>query len=328
MTRSSSDITVVTPTYLRPAEAVGLLQNLGEQTRLPAAVIVVDGAPSDQKATEYAVTDLIPNLPFPCRYIRHGGGTAIQRNVGIQAANTEFIALVDDDIRLEPRFFEEIAAAFERDPERKVGAVVGYRTNQHFSADVQRWRWYRRLRLFTTYEPGRYDFESGYPINVNMQPPFTGVREIDFTTTSCCVWRREVFDSGLSFDPFFRDYGVLEDAHFSLRAAKTWKLWQCGDARCEHLHAEGGRPRSRAKGYKCVVNYYYVFQSVGGPLSLRRQFRFWRFQGFELVRVFSSGLRRGRLSDMMEFLGRIEGILFVALGSFGRQLNQLGSSER
>ena len=43
-------------------------------------------------------------------------------------------------------------------------------------------------------------------------------------STSCAVWRREiVVDSGLRFDPFFRDFGVLEDAHFSLRARR--KKW-------------------------------------------------------------------------------------------------------
>ncbi|MCI0336623.1 MAG: glycosyltransferase [Acidobacteria bacterium] len=314
--RTISEITIVTPTFRRPAEVAELLDNLRHQSLLPAEIILVDGAPPEETATEEVVKTVTSTLPFPCRYIRRGGGTAVQRNTGIENAKTPYIALIDDDIRPEPDFLEQITRAFADDRERKVGGIVGYRTNQHFDTNVQRWRWYRRLRFFSTYEPGRYDFTSGYPINVNLQPPFSGIREVDFMTTSCAVWRRDVFDSGLSFDPFFRDYGMLEDAHFSLRAGRQWKLWQCGDACCLHLHSPHGRPPSRKIGYKCVVNYYYVFQDVVRPLTWRHRLRFWRFQAFELLRVFSSAIRRRRWSDVMEFWGRIEGIFAIARGEY------------
>ena len=231
------------------------------------------------------------------------------------AAAGAFIAFIDDDVRLDPRFFETIASAFEGDKERRVGGIVGYRTNQHFDLnDRLRWRWYRRLGLLTTYEPGRYDFQSGYPINANMQPPFSGVRKVDFMTTACAMWRREVFDSGLRFDPFFSNYGVLEDAHFSLRAGRNWGLWQCGDAHCRELHSAGGRVESRSIGYKCVVNYYYVFRDIVQPLTWRHRLRFWRFQAFEMLRIAGSAIRRRRLSDLSELQGRLEGVLAVARG--------------
>lgn len=307
-------VTVVTPTFRRPREVAELLDNFSRQTLLPAEVILVDGAPPGETATEEVVRPRLSRMPFPCRYVRHEGGTAIQRNVGIEMARSPLIALIDDDIRLEPDFLERVAAIFAEDREQAVGGVVGYRANQQFDPNVQRWRWYRRLRFFSTYEPGRYDYRSGYPINVNLQAPFHGVREVDFMTTSCAVWRREVFASGLSFDPFFRDYGMLEDAHFSLRAKRRWKLLQCGDARCLHLHSPGGRVSSRRIGYKCVVNYYYVFRDIAGPLDWRRQLRFWRFQLFELARVFLSFLRRRRKADLWEVGGRLEGIAAVMRG--------------
>ena len=169
---------------------------------------------------------------------------------------------------------------------KKVGGIVGYRKNQHFRAKIhQRWRWYKQLKLLKIFEPGRYDFNCGYPINNNMQPPFEGTRPVDFMTTACAVWRREVFDSGLRFDDFFQDYGVLEDAHFSLRAAKTWNLLQCGDALCEEMHSPNGRVSRRKIGYKCVVNYYFVFQDIVNPLTLKHKFRFWRYQAFEFFRI-------------------------------------------
>lgn len=309
-------ISVVTPTFRRPAELAGLLENLAGQTLLPSEVVIIDGAPPTENATAEVVSRIAGDLPFECRYVRHDRGTAIQRNAGIDLARGKFVAFVDDDVRLEPDFLENMATVFADDSERTIGGVVGYRTNQHFDArSAARWRWYRRLGLLTTFEPGRYDFQSGYPINANMQPPFTGVREVDFMTTACAVWRREVFDAGLRFDPFFRDYGVLEDAHFALRAGKEWKLLQCGDARCSELSAPNGRVDRRRIGYKCVVNYYYVFQDIVTPLNPKQKLRFWRYQAFELLRMSASAVRRQRKDDVSEVLGRIEGFCSVLGGT-------------
>lgn len=308
-------LSVVTATLRRPEEVVQLLKNLSQQTLLPSEVILVDGAPDDERETEQAVENVRASLPFPLRYLRHGGGTAIQRNVGIDQATGRFVAFLDDDIRPEPDFFRQMIEVFASDDEMKVGGIVGYRTNEYFqSEDAERWRWYRRLKLLTTYEPGRYDFACGYPINANMQSPFSGVREVDFMTTSCAMWRREVLDAGLRFDHFFRDFGVLEDAHFSLRAGREWKLLQCGDARCLHLASPRGRTDRRKIGYKCVVNYYYVFQDIAGPLTWRHKLRFWRFQAFELFRIGVSAIRRRRMDDLKELRGRLEGFLSVARG--------------
>jgi glycosyltransferase involved in cell wall biosynthesis len=233
----------------------------------------------------------------------------VQRNAGIDAARGSFIALIDDDVRLEANFLKNIMDAFVTDAEKNIGGVVGYRKNQHFSLEEsQRWRWYKRLGLLSVYEPGRYDFKSGYPINNSLQQPFTGTRRVDFMSTACAVWRREVFDSGLRFDPFFRDYGVLEDAHFSLRAGHHWALLQSGDAHCEELNSPNGRVGRRLVGYKCVVNYYYVFQDIVRPLSFTQKVRFWRFQAFELFRIASSAVRRRCWGDVLDLGGRLEGI--------------------
>jgi glycosyltransferase involved in cell wall biosynthesis len=313
-------VSVVTPTLRRPREVVELLENLGGQSHLPREILLVDGAPLEETATEEAVAALDGSHPFACHYIRHGGGTAIQRNVGIDRATGDLVAFVDDDVRLEPDFLEVMARVFAEAPDGRLGAVVGFRTNKFFpSENSERWRWYRRLRLLRIFEPGRYDRDCGYPINAGMQPPFSGVREVDFMTTACAVWNRRVFDEGLRFDPFFRDYGVLEDAHISLRAGRTWRLLQCGDAHCQELSAPGGRESSRKIGYKGVVNYYYVFKDVEGPLSLGQRFRFWRFQAFDVIRLLGSFVRRRKWGDLEHLLGKFRAFLAVITGLAYRQ---------
>ena len=308
-------VSVVTPTYHRPQELLELLENLSQQVLLPAEVIIVDGSSDDESQAAIQRVRSHTEFPFVLKYVRHEAGTSIQRNRGIEIAGGDYIALIDDDVRLDEQFLSRVVNVFEEDAASEIGGIVGYRTNRHFRLDDRsRWRWYRRLGLLSCFEPGRYDFETGYPINNNMQPPFSGIRPVDFMTTACAIWRRSVFESGLRFDPFFQDYGVLEDAHFSLQAGKQWKLVQSGDAHCVELRSPNGRVRRDKLGYKCVVNYYYVFNEVAGPLRFPHKFRFWRFQAFELARVGVSAVRRRSFDDALEVVGRIKGIFAVMRG--------------
>lgn len=302
-------ISVVTPTYKRPEKARELIENLAQQTVPIFELVLVDGAPAGEDDTHQAVEPLLEAMPYRIQYIRRGGGTAIQRNIGIDAAEGDFVSFVDDDMLLDPDFYEQMLGVFASDEKRAVGGIIGYITNQHFDMFSRaRWRWYRRLRLLTTYEPGRYDFETGLPVNRYAQPPHDGVREVDFMSTNSAIWRREVFDQGLRFDEFFRDYGVLEDAHLSLHAAKKWKLLECGRAHCRHMHASGGRIDSRKWGYKSAVNYRYVFMDIRPDRSWWNDFRFFRFQVFELVRFTAAAVRANNSTEWLRTLGKIEGI--------------------
>lgn len=304
-------ISVVTPSLDRPDEVRALLANLSEQQCRPYEIVLVDGAPESMRETEAVVAELSAGLPFPCRYIRHGGGTAVQRNVGIDAAEGDLIAFIDDDMLLEPDFFAVILDQFARDREGRVAAIAGYVTNQYLDAATSpRWRWYRRLGLFTTYEPGKFDFETGYPINRYMQPPHDGVREIDFMGTNCAVWRRQLFDDGLRFSPFFIDYGVVEDAHLALRARRrNWIIWECGRARCVHNNSPRGRANKRRIARKTAVNYRFLFVDIVPRRTLRQEVRFWRVQLVDLVRQAAAASRHGARGEWPAVVGKVEGMI-------------------
>jgi glycosyltransferase involved in cell wall biosynthesis len=308
-----AEISVVTPTLGRPDEVRELLANLAAQRTPPREVVLVDGAGPEDERTRKAVAEMAPTLPWPCRYLRRGGGTAAQRNAGIEASDGDFVAFVDDDVRLAENYFERMLEVFSADPERRIGAVAGYVTNQHLDGVTsRRWRWYRRLRLFTTYEPGRYDFATGYPINRYLQPPHDGLRDVDFMSTNNAVWRREVFASGLRFSRFFTGYGVLEDAHFALRAGRRWRLVENGLARCEHLHSPRSRVGLRQIGRMSAVNYRYVFIDLVPRRTLRQEARFWRVQLVDLLAFAAALARRPDCEGLSLVLGKLEGIVEAA----------------
>lgn len=309
--RPGARVSIVTPTLDRPDEVRALLGNLAAQTALPYELVLVDAAPPAMRDTERVVRELEPGLPYAVRYVNEGGGTAIQRNVGVDHASGDFIAFIDDDMLLDADFLERILEAFARDTERRVAAVAGYITNQHLDpARSPRWRWYRRLRLFTTYEPGRFDYQTGYPINRYMQPPHEGIREIDFMGTNCAVWRREPFDAGLRLSPFFIGYGVVEDAHLALTArSRGWLIWEYGRARCVHNHSPRTRASQRVVARKTAVNYRFLFVDIVPDRSAAQELRFWRVQLVDLARIGAAALRRGPRGDWGSVLGKLEGIV-------------------
>lgn len=307
---AGATVSVVTPTLHRPQEVAQLLADLARQSSPPHEVIVVDGAPHETQDTEEVVATLGPDLPFDCRYLRRGGGTAVQRNAGLDGARGDFIAFVDDDIRLDSTFLEIMMGVFKADERKEVGGATGYVINAHLDPKTSsRWRWYRRLRLFTTYEPGRYDYASGYPINRYLQTPHDGLREVDVMGAGCAVWRKEVFEDGLRFSLFFGGFGVLEDAHLALRARRRWKLLECGKARCVHLSSPAGRENRRILARKTAVNYRYVFIDIVSTRTWRHEVRFWRVQGFDLLRSLAYALRHRRSDDWLTVLGKAEGIV-------------------
>ena len=309
--RAGGTISVVTPTLDRPEEVRVLLSTLAAQTQIPLELVLVDAAPPGMDATQSVVQSIADSLPYQVRYIRRGGGTAIQRNIGIDAARGNFVAFIDDDIVLQPNFFAELLKVLEEDHGKEVAAVAGYITNQHIDPSRSpRWRWYRRLGLFTTYEPGRYDFQTGYPINRYLQPPHDGIREIDLMGANCAVWRREVFDRGLRFSPFFVDYGVVEDAHLALRARQAgWKILEVGRARCMEMHSPRGRVSKRSVARKTAVNYRFVFVDIVPNRTVWQEMRFWRVQLVDLARQTAWAMRRGGKKEWGAALGKIEGIV-------------------
>jgi len=202
-------ISIVTPTLRRPDQVTALLDNLTLQTYLPFELILVDGAPKEIMDTEVIAKKYSGSAPYQINYLRHGGGTAIQRNIGLEVVQGDLIAFIDDDIRLEPDFFDVLKDIYGHDKEKNIGGIAGYISNQYQDINQSfHWRVYRKLKLYTTYEPGKYDYETGYPINRYLQPPHEGVREIDFMGTNCALWRREVIDSGLRFSEFFIGYEI------------------------------------------------------------------------------------------------------------------------
>lgn len=116
-------VTVLVPTYRRPADLARCLAALQRQSRAPDEVVVV--ARADDEATHACLRDpAVPGkLPLSVALVEVPGQVAAL-NRGLDAANGDVIAITDDDAAPHQDWVERIAAAFESDARLGRSAVA------------------------------------------------------------------------------------------------------------------------------------------------------------------------------------------------------------
>jgi len=107
-------VTVLVPTYRRPADLARCLAALQRQTRAPDEVVVV--ARADDEATHTCLRDpAVPGkLPLSVALVEVPGQVAAL-NRGLDAASGDVIAITDDDAAPHPDWVARIARAFQSD---------------------------------------------------------------------------------------------------------------------------------------------------------------------------------------------------------------------
>lgn len=117
-------ISVVVPTYKRPDCLRRLLKSIASQTRLPDEVIVVDDFSClDEQYSEVIseFTLVLPSLKFTC--LAENSGAPVARNKGIDLAEGDWIALVDDDDEWMPEKLNKQVALLEAQNDIQLGFV-------------------------------------------------------------------------------------------------------------------------------------------------------------------------------------------------------------
>jgi glucosyl-dolichyl phosphate glucuronosyltransferase len=104
---------IVIPTYNRADELQETLASLAAlTTREPWETIVVDNNCSDD--TSGVVHAAAVRFPAPLRYAFEGvPGRSAALNAGIARATGEIIVTIDDDVRVEPDYLDQVGLAFE-----------------------------------------------------------------------------------------------------------------------------------------------------------------------------------------------------------------------
>ena len=109
----TSDITVVIPLYNKSAEIARAVNSALVQSMLPREIIVVDDGSTDGSG------DIVEGINSPLiRLIsQENRGVSVARNVGIEAATTKWVALLDGDDMWCADFLQTVADLIDHYPD-------------------------------------------------------------------------------------------------------------------------------------------------------------------------------------------------------------------
>ncbi|PWJ97704.1 GT2 family glycosyltransferase [Flavobacterium araucananum] len=262
---------------MRPEPLLTLLQSIRRQNLYPAEILIIDGS-TDNKTKLILDQNKIEKLKYFLVPDQERGLTK-QRNFGIAqvAPNCEIVCFLDDDTILEENYFEELIITYTLYPDAL--GVGGYITNEtnwiktnddykpsinefYFDGwkrkDGSRFVLRKRLNLDSNCLPGFSPLFS-HGRSVGFLPPSYKTYEVEQLMGGVSSFRKSVFEQ-LSFSTYFEGYGLYEDADFSLRVAKTGRLYVNTAAKLGHFHAASGRPNQYKYGKMVVRNGWYVWR--------------------------------------------------------------------
>lgn len=282
--------TLIICTYMRPNPLLKLLQSVKTQTLVPNEIIIVDGSVNTE-TKEILERNSFENLHYFLVTEKDRGLTR-QRNYGLASVekDMDIVCFLDDDTVLEPDYFEQLLKTFEIHPEAL--GVGGYISNEtpwekvaeneipkmeEFSydgwkrKDGSRFVLRKKLGLDSDCPPGFSPLFS-HGRSVGFLPPSGKVYEVEQLMGGVSAFRKSVFDN-FQFSTYFEGYGLYEDADFSLRVAKTGKLYINTAAKLSHFHNPSGRPNQCQYGNMVVRNGYYVWRVKNPNPTFKAKFK-------------------------------------------------------
>ena len=310
---------------MRPRSVVKLLQSVVHQTIIPDEILVIDG--SSNRLTEQAIFD--EKLDFSIQYFlveeSHRGLTR-QRNFGINKVSDgfELVAFLDDDLVLEPNYFEQIIQTFHQYPQA-IG-VGGIDLKDNIYTPVVPGKIYASFQYYmldgwVKKEPLRYKARKLFGLMTDLQPdlipdfshgrsgfpPNGKVYEVEHFMGGIATYKKSLFKN-LTFSQYFEGYGLYEDFDFCVRALTFGKLYVNTRSQVWHYHETDGRPNKYRYGKMVVRNGWYVWKQRFPKNSRPAKFK-WHATDFLLaqIRLLNVILGPDRKGAFQEYLGRTMG---------------------
>ncbi|KDN56039.1 glycosyltransferase family 2 protein [Flavobacterium seoulense] len=264
-------------TYMRPESLLQLLQSVQKQSLYPDEILIIDG--STNKETEKVLNqNQFQSLKYFLVDSNHRGLTR-QRNFGISKVveSSEVVCFLDDDTVLESDYFKNLLSTYKIFPDAL--GVGGYIYNEvkwgkvepnyipnsnefYFDGwkrkDGSRFVLRKKLGLDSNCPPG-YSSAYSHGRSVGFLPPSGKIYEVEQLMGGVSSFKKSVFEN-FSFSTYFEGYGLYEDADFTLRLAKTGKLYLNTRAKISHFHESSGRPNQYHYGKMVVRNGWYVWR--------------------------------------------------------------------
>ncbi|GEL12411.1 Glycosyltransferase, GT2 family [Flavobacterium glycines] len=268
--------TLIVCTYMRPEPLLRLLQSVQGQTLYPDEIIIIDGS-LNQETEALLKRNPFQNLSY-FLVSEENRGLTRQRNFGISkvADTSEIVCFLDDDTVLEPDYFKELIKTFEQENIIGTGGVA---VNENKWQLIDKNKKYNKKHYYLfekfVYKEGQRNVIRNYlGLQSNLGPgkmpafshsrtcgfPLTDkIYEVDLLIGMAMAFRKSIFEN-IQFSKYFEDYGLYEDADFSLRALAFGKNVINTKVKLYHFHEASGRPNQFQYGKMVVKNGFYVWR--------------------------------------------------------------------
>jgi len=304
-------VSVIIPTYNRPAELTNCIQSILTQSEKPDEVIIIDdGAlpapPLQKECTERGIYYLYIKKEKP--------GLAESRNVGAKVAQGDIIFYFDDDVILSSEYIEEVLKVYEEDQEKSFGGVEGVMSNITPLSAFQHFRKISHMIFLTVGLKEGKVLPSGFVTDFGTQGvPLEKVQEVDFFHGYAMSFRKKIFQE-FSFDEKkYQRYGLGEDQDFSYRVSKKYKLIVTPRARVWHLESEKMRPDQERIGMNLMIHRFLFFRDQVKKGWWSWVLFWYALIGFVLLRVILIPLSLDK-RKLRRAKGILKGIKNILLG--------------
>ncbi|MFA4859286.1 glycosyltransferase family 2 protein [Methanoregula sp.] len=290
---------LIIPTRNRPEILLKLLGSIQMQDVLPDQTIIVDGSdlPIRSRIEAFFPDNTIYVHCFPPSLTK-------QRNAGLAHLdkNITLIGYLDDDIELEPAAVQALLSFFETAPADMGGAsfnIINVPPKKKLITFI------RKLFLIDGDVPGKV-LKSGFCTSIF---PMDADVDCNWLCGGATVWRRELFKT-FSFDEWFAGWAYHEDADFSYRVSKHYRLAGIHSAKVTHNPPPFNKTKQKQLGMMAVINRYY-FVTKNKELSVL--FFFWASFGEILINILQS-IRDLDGSGFLLAAGNITGLYRIIKG--------------
>jgi GT2 family glycosyltransferase len=223
-------VAVVVPSWNGREQLDEVLESLEAQRYRDFETIVVDNGSSDDSVPYLA--DRWPEVRVVALERNRGFAAAV--NVGIEASDAEFVALVNNDVELEPGWLETVVDALDRHP--TAGSVASKlldwsrRNVLDGAGDLVGWDGYCVRRGKGERDRGQYD-----------RSP-----RVLSACAAAALYRRRALDDVGPFDESF--FAYIEDVDWGVRAQLAG--WDCIYEPTAVAYHIGGASSSRMSGFE------------------------------------------------------------------------------
>ena len=296
---------MIIPAYNRAEDLGKCLESILQQTFLPKEVIIIDNSDRNRDRVKKTVEVLTPsfgkkNICLIYVQNKQENSGAIARNIGAQHSSGDIISVLDDDLTLGKKYYEEIIKVFKDKPK-----ALGLEGKVVFSTEG------KKIRFFVAQLLGRI-FSLGFVEKNGCRVlPSLGVTYTSENKIINCQWisgasafKKEVFKE-FRYDENLKKYSDGEDVDISYRIFKKYpySLFIAPEAKYLHKVSPVGRTSGREKIRMKEIYRLYIFYKVMEQTFKHKLIYLWSRIGEIIFKIISVLALRAKFKEIVYLIG-------------------------